>query len=388
MERLIDAAARATGMDRIALRRRNLISEREMPYATAVGTVYDSGAFEAVLDAALAASRYDSFAERRAGSLARGKLRGLGISCFLEHAGGRGAETADLAFAGGKLILGLGTQSTGQGHATVFGEVLSGRLGIPAEAVRVVQGDSDLDLAGGPSVGSRTAMSVGAALAAGADALVVKGRRAAAILLEAAEEDIRYAAGRFEVAGTDRRIGLFDLAEQAAGMAARGENAESLDTRSVLEVPASFPNGCHVAEVEIDPETGHVDVVGYVAVDDCGTVLDHTLAEGQVVGGLAQGLGQALLEAVVYDPDTGQLVTGTFNDYAMPRADRMPPVASLFHPVPCRTNPLGVKGVGEAGTTAAIAAVMNAIADAVPNGRGADLDMPATPEKVWRACSS
>jgi carbon-monoxide dehydrogenase large subunit len=216
--------------------------------------------------------------------------------------------------------------------------------------------------------------------------LVDKGRRLAAEALEAAEGDIGYSDGAFGVVGTDRRIGLFELVERAAQTKARGEIAESLDTRAEVETAQSFPNGCHVAEVEIDPATGRVRIVNYIAVDDCGTVLNHTLVEGQVLGGLAQGIGQALLEEVVYTAESGQLVSGTFNDYAMPRADLMPPVLTVEHPVPCKTNPLGVKGVGEAGTTGALAAVMNAIADAIPAGRGADLQMPATPEKVWRAC--
>jgi aerobic carbon-monoxide dehydrogenase large subunit len=252
--------------------------------------------------------------------------------------------------------------------------------------VIVRQGDSDLDLKGGPSVASRSTMTAGAAMVTAVERLIAKGRRLAAAELEVAEADIIYAAGNFEVAGTDRHIGLLDLATRAAAMQARGEIEESLDTRAEVETPQSFPNGCHIAEVEIDPETGHVRIVNYVAVDDCGTVLNHTLVEGQVLGGLAQGIGQALLEEVVYAPESGQLVTGTFNDYAIPRADVMPPVEAVEHPVPCRTNPLGVKGVGEAGTTGALAAIMNAIANAIPGGRGADLQMPATPEKVWRAC--
>jgi carbon-monoxide dehydrogenase large subunit len=216
--------------------------------------------------------------------------------------------------------------------------------------------------------------------------MIVKGKRIAAGLLEAAEGDISYADGAFEVAGTDRRISLFELAEAAAAMQAHGEIAESLDTRATTDTPQSFPNGCHIAEVEIDPDTGHLAIVNYVAVDDCGTVLNHTLVEGQVMGSLAQGFGQALMERLVYDKDSGQLVTGSFNDYAMPLAEQMPPLVSEEHPVACRTNPLGVKGVGEAGTTAAIAAIMNAVADAIPNGRGVNIDMPATAEKIWRAC--
>jgi carbon-monoxide dehydrogenase large subunit len=387
MERLVEAAARQTGFDPVTLRRRNLVRPDAMPHATAVGTTIDSGEFEAILDRALSLSGYASFDKRRRKAAAEGKLRGVGLSMFLEHAGGMPLEGADISFVEpGRVVLGLGVQSTGQGHATLFRDMLARQLGIPSDRVVVRQGDSDLDLRGGPSVASRSTMMAGAAAVTAVERLTQKGRRLAAVDLEAAEADIVYSAGTFEVAGTDRRIGLFDLATRAAAMKARGEIEESLDTRAEVETLQSFPNGCHVAEVEIDPETGHVRIVNYVAVDDCGTVLNHTLVEGQVLGGLAQGIGQALLEEVVYAPDSGQLVTGTFNDYAMPRAGVMPPVAALEHPVPCRTNPLGVKGVGEAGTTGALAAIMNAIADAIPGSRGADLQMPAAPEKVWRAC--
>lgn len=387
MERLVEVAARRTGIDSVELRRRNFTPPEAMPYATAVGTTIDSGDFAAILDQALVLSRRDEFEERRIASAEQGKLRGIGISCFLEHAGGVGFESADISFRqGAKLDLSLGVQSTGQGHATVFRDLLSDQLEIAPEAIEVRQGDSDVELKGAPSVASRSAMTVSAAMAKVVDELVAKGRRLAAGLLEADAGDIAYRSGAFEVVGTDRRIPLFALAETAASMKARGEIEESLDTCATAETAQSFPNGCHLAEVEVDPETGHVEVVNYVAVDDCGTVLNHTIVEGQVIGSLAQGLGQALMERIVYDPESGQLITGTFNDYAMPLAEQMPPVIAEEHPVPCLTNPLGVKGVGEAGTTAAIAAIMNAIADAIPDGRGVDIEMPATAEKIWRAC--
>jgi carbon-monoxide dehydrogenase large subunit len=388
MERLVEAAARQTGIDPVALRRRNLVGAGAMPHATAVGNTIDDGEFEAILDRALAKSAYASFEERRRAAAAEGKLRGIGISLFLEHSGGMPLEGADISFEpeGGRVVLGLGVQSTGQGHATLFRDMLAGQLGIPNESVVVRQGDSDFGIKGGPSVASRSTMMVSAAAVAAVERLVEKGRRLAAAELEAAEADIVYGDGAFAIVGTDRRIDLFDVAAKAAAMKARGTIEESLDTRAEVETAQSFPNGCHVAEVEVDPDTGRVRIVNYVAVDDCGTVLNHTLVEGQVLGGLAQGIGQALLEEIVYAPGNGQLVSGTFNDYAMPRADTMPPVEAAEHPVFCRTNPLGVKGVGEAGTTGALAAIMNAVADAIPEGRGAGLQMPATPEKVWRAC--
>jgi carbon-monoxide dehydrogenase large subunit len=241
-----------------------------------------------------------------------------------------------------------------------------------------------MEIAGYASVGSRSAMTVSHALVKTIDATLAKGKSIAALLLEAAEADIAYRSGHFEVVGTDRRISLFDLAARAAEMAKRGEIPESLDTKANAETPLTFPNGCHIAEVEVDPATGRVEIVGYTAMDDCGTVLNHMIVEGQVHGSLAQGIGQAMMEAIAYDPGSGQLVTGSFMDYAMPRAEDMPPLREGIHSVPATTNPLGVKGAGEAGTTASIAAVMNAIADAIPGG--ARLDMPATPEKVWRAC--
>jgi carbon-monoxide dehydrogenase large subunit len=216
--------------------------------------------------------------------------------------------------------------------------------------------------------------------------MLSKGKTIAASVLEAAEADIAYKDGRFEVVGTDRRIALFDLARRAAEMARRGEIPESLDTRITTETPLTFPNGCHIAEVEIDPQTGEVTITSYTAVDDAGTVLDPVILEGQLHGALAQGLGQALKETAAYDAESGQLVTASFMDYAMPRALDMPRMADASHPVPATTNPLGVKGVGEAATTAAIAAVMNAISDAVPNGAAAHMQMPATAEKVWQAC--
>ena len=386
MERLVEEAARVSGIDRVSLRRKNLIPSSAMPHKTAVGNTYDSGEFETIFDKALKLARYADFEKRRKLSARRGKLRGIGISCFLEHAGAQPKESALIAFPGGEEIsLGLGMQSTGQGHATVFPRLLAARLGIGPEQVKHRHGDSRLELQGYASVGSRSAMTAGSAIVRTAEAMLNKGKTIAANLLEAAEADIDYRKGAFEVKGTDRRIGLFEVAERARQLKARGSIPESLDTKLTTDVPTTFPNGCHIAEVEIDPETGVVEIPAYSAVDDCGNVLDHVLVEAQVQGGAAQGIGQALIEEIVYDA-AGQLVVGSFMDYAMPRADEIPSVKGDEHPVPAKTNPLGVKGVGEAGTTAALAAIMNAIADAIPGGAGAKLDMPATREKVWRAC--
>jgi carbon-monoxide dehydrogenase large subunit len=386
LERLVDTAAAESGIDPVALRRRNLIAADQMPVKTVVGNVYDSGEFEAVLDKALAASDYRDFPARRAAARERGRLRGIGISCFLEHAGGSPVEGAVFEFAEpGVLTVRLGVHASGQQHGSVFARLAAARLGLPQEVVRVSSGRSDISIRGGPTVASRSAMAAGTAIVRATDELIAKARRLGALALDVREDDVVWQEGHLLAAGTDRNLDLFDFAEDARARASRGEWPESLDVRVEVEVPQSFPNGCHIAEVEIDPETGHVRIVDYTAVDDCGVVLDAHLAEGQVIGGLAQGLGQALLERFVYDED-GQIVTGSFMDYAMPRASNMPAIRSSFHPVACRTNPLGVKGVGEAGTTAAIAAIMNAIADAIPGGRGRELQMPATPEKVWRAC--
>ncbi|HTZ80161.1 MAG TPA: xanthine dehydrogenase family protein molybdopterin-binding subunit [Stellaceae bacterium] len=387
LERLIDAAARQTGIDRVALRRRNLIAPASMPYKTAVGTTYDSGEFAAVLEKALELADFSGFESRRARSAQAGRRRGIGVSCFLEHAGGQPGEEAAIGFPGGdRLTVAMAVQATGQGHATLFRRLAAARLGISEERVTVRQGDTRLDLAGTASVASRTTSAAGSAILRTVDLMLEKGRRIASLLLEAAEVDIGYEGGDFIVAGTDRRISLFQVAERAAEMQRRGEIAEPLDTKARTEVPQTFPNGCHIAEVEIDPETGVVTLARYTAVDDCGTVLDHVLVEAQIHGGVAQGVGQALSEDAVFDRESGQLLAGSFMDYAMPRADGLPFFITAAHAVPCTTNPLGVKGTGEAGTTGALAAVMNAVADAIPGEAGAALDMPATAEKVWRAC--
>ncbi len=380
MERLIDTAAREMRIDPVELRRRNLIAPSQLPYKGALGTVFDSGEFAPVIADALAAADAAGFPSRRTRSEAKGKRRGLGVGCFLEIAGGQPGEGARIGFPGeSRLLLAIGIGPSGQGHATLYRRMAAERLGIPVEAVDIAHGDSDSNVPSAGAVASRSTMSVGSAVYAVVDSVIEKGRRAAAQILEAAEADIAYRDGVFEISGTDRRVSLFKVAE-----AAEAAIGETLDTQEIADALPSFPNGCHVAEVEIDPETGAVVLAAYTAVDDCGRVLQPVLVEGQVQGGAAQGVGQALLEHGVYDDASGQLLAGSFMDYAMPRADDLPPIASLFHPVPSQRNPLGVKGVGEAGTTAALAAVMNAIADALPPG--AKIDMPATPEAVWRAC--
>jgi carbon-monoxide dehydrogenase large subunit len=386
LERVVEEAARVTGIDPAELRRRNLIPASAMPYKTAVGTVYDSGDFRPIFDKALALADYDGFRVRRRAAKKRGRYRGIGISCMLEHAGGTPLEGAWLTFPGdGTLVVNLNVQSTGQGHASVFPRLIAERLGIAADEVRHHHGDSALEIAGYASVGSRSAMTAGASIVKCIDLIIEKGKHIAAILFEAAESDIVYEHGSFGVVGTDRRMPLFALAAHAAALKKDGAVDEDLDTKTTTETPLTFPNGVHVAEIEIDPDTGGMQIVAYTAVDDCGNTLDAMIVEGQLHGALAQGLGQALMEEIFYD-DTGQLVTGSFQDYAMPRAADMPSdIRDALHNVRATTNPLGVKGVGEAGTTASIGAVMNAVADAIP-GPGALLDMPVTAMKLWEAC--
>ncbi len=378
IERLIDEAARVTGIDRLELRRRNFIAASEMPWRTPIGVTYDSGDFRALFDEALECADVAGFAARRARSAAAGKRRGLGISCFLEHAGGAPTEGAAMLFPGdGHITLATATGPTEQGHATIFRRLAAQRLGVPEEQIIVRQGDTRLGVEGGGTVASRNTMTTGSATLRAVELVIEKGRQAASRFLEAAEADIEYAAGVFRIAGTDRQLTLLEVAAKAAA------EGQPLDATARTETPQSFPNGCHICEVEIDPATGALAIVAYTAVDDCGVALDPVMVEGQVHGGVAQGVGQALLEEIVYDPKSGQLLTGSFMDYTLPRAQDMPEIASVLHPVPCRTNPLGVKGTGEAGTTGALAAVMNAVNDALP---GVFIDMPATPEKLWRAC--
>ncbi|MGA2565457.1 MAG: xanthine dehydrogenase family protein molybdopterin-binding subunit, partial [Pseudolabrys sp.] len=381
LERAVEEAARIVGMDPVRLRKKNLIPPSAMPFKTPINT-YDSGDFPAIVDKALTLADYDNFNKRKRESARRKKLRGIGISCMLEHSGATPMEMASVAFPDGdRLILGCNVQSTGQSHATVFGRLLAHKLGIDAAKIEHQQGDTNLGLTGGASVGSRSAMCAGNAIVHVADVMLAKGKKVASSALEASESDIQYRNGGFEVVGTDRKISLFETAKRAKEMGA------SLDTKDKAETPLTFPNGCHIAEVEIDPDTGFVGLVTYTAVDDCGNPLDTTIVEGQVHGSLAQGLGQALTENAVYDSTSGQLVSGSFMDYGMPRAHHMPAeLREALHPVPAKSNPLGVKGTGEAGTTASIAAVMNAIAHAIPNGAADHMEMPATPAKVWDAC--
>jgi aerobic carbon-monoxide dehydrogenase large subunit len=387
MERLVDTAARDTGRDPTAFRRQNLIPKHAMPYRAASGLDYDSGDFGAVLDAGLEQADWAGFAARREASEAKGRLRGRGLACYLEVTAPPNPEMGGIRFEpDGRVTIVTGTLDYGQGHASAFAQVLVERLGLPFELIDLVQGDSDQLLVGGGTGGSRSIMASGKALLEASAEVIEKGRALAGHFLEAAAADIEFAAGTFRIAGTDRAIALLDLAARVRGSTRLPDDLpHSLDAALITDSPPSaFPNGCHVAEVEIDPETGAVRLDRYTAVDDFGTLVNPMLAEGQVHGGVAQGIGQALLEHAVYDRQ-GQLLAGSFMDYALPRADAVPPIAVGFHPVPATSNPLGVKGCGEAGVTGALPAVMNAVIDALAARGVRHLDMPATPERIWRA---
>jgi aerobic carbon-monoxide dehydrogenase large subunit len=385
IERLIDEAARQCDLDRIELRRRNLVPTQAMPMVNAVGNQVDSGAFPETFERALSAADIPGFAARRAVSESRGKLRGLGFAYHIKGTGGNPSENVDIRFeADGSVSLITGTQHIGQGHETTFPQILVDKLGVPNELVKLKQGDTDLIAHGGGHGSSRATYRAtymgGTAIFRAADEIIVKGMRVAAEMLEAAEPDIKFADGDFVVTGTDRRVSLLDVAKTAR------QAGEPLDTYHFWTREwMTFPNGTHVVEVEIDPETGRVTLERYTAVDDYGVVVNPMVVGGQAHGAIAQGTGQALLETAVYDPESGQAVAASFMDYAMPRADDLPAFGLGFNATRCTTNPLGVKGCGEAGAIAAFPAIHNAIHDALAPLGVKNFDGPATPARVWRA---
>jgi aerobic carbon-monoxide dehydrogenase large subunit len=385
MERLIDAAAGEMGIDRLELRRRNYVKPKDIPYKAASELTYDSGDFPALHKHVLDVADWKGFAKRKRESGKRGRLRGIGLGSYLEVTAPPNKEMGGIRFeADGKVTIITGTLDFGQGHATPFAQVLSDRLGIPFERIQLLQGDSDELLAGGGTGGSRSITASGTTVIEAAAKVVQLGKQVASFVLEAAASDIEFAHGRFVIAGTDRSISLLELAEKLrAGLRLPDDLPKSLDVKHVTDViPSAFPNGCHVAEVEIDPQTGVTEVVKYVSVNDFGTVINPLLVEGQIHGGVVQGIGQALMERTVYDAE-GQLLTGSYMDYAMPRATDAPNVVAVNHPVPATTNPLGTKGCGEAGCAGALVSVMNAIVDALAEYGITHIDMPATPERVW-----
>jgi aerobic carbon-monoxide dehydrogenase large subunit len=387
MERLIDAAAAEMEMDRLELRRRNHIKPRDFPHKTASGMTYDSGDFPALLRAAIETADVKGFSRRKRESHKNGKLRGLGIGSFLEVTAPPSKEMGGIIFEpdGGVTLL-TGTMDFGMGHASPFAQVLTQRLGIPFERIRLVQGDSDRLVQGGGSGGSKSIMSSGTAIVEAAAKVVQQGREIASHVLEASAGDIEFKDGAFVIAGTDRSIGIMELAAKIHGGLNLPDGVpSSLDVRHVSDgAAATFPNGCHVAEVEVDPATGAVAVVKYSCVNDFGTLINPMIVEGQLHGGAVQGIGQALMEMTVYD-DEGQILTGSYMDYALPRAGDAPSFAVADHGVPTKTNPLGVKGCGEAGCAGALTSVMNAVVDALSDYGITHIDMPATPFRVWQA---
>jgi aerobic carbon-monoxide dehydrogenase large subunit len=386
MERLIDTAAREMGIDRVELRRRNHIKPNELPYKAPSGMNYDSGEFTSILDKALAAADWQGFDKRRQQSAAHNKLRGRGIGSYLEVTGPPAKEYGGIRFeADGTITMLSGTLDYGQGHATPFAQVLSDKLGLPFERFRLLQGDSDQLKVGGGTGGSKSALVASQAFLEAGDKLIEQGKQIAAHVLEASAVDIEFSRGRFTIAGTDRGVSILELADKLrSGLKLPADMPQSLDVSHISDNPPfSFPNGCHVAEVEIDRDTGQIEVVRYVMVNDFGTVINPMLVAGQAHGGVVQGIGQALMERTVYDPQ-GQPITGSYMDYALPRASDAPDFSIENHSVPCKTNLLGVKGCGEAGCAGALPSVMNAVVDALSEVRVTHIDMPVTPEKVWR----
>ena len=386
MERLIDTAAREMGIDRVELRRRNHIAPAEMPYKAPSGMNYDSGEFTSVLDKALVASDWNGFEARKAENAARTKLRGRGIGSYLEVTGPPSKEYGGIRFeADGTVTMLSGTLDYGQGHASSFAQVVSEQTGIPFERLRLLQGDSDQLKVGGGTGGSKSALVASQAFLEAGDILIAQGKKIAAHLLEASAVDIEFARGRFTISGTDRSIGIMEMADRLrGGLKLPDDVPQSLDVSHISDNPPfSFPNGCHIAEVEIDRDTGVIEVVRYFMVNDFGTVINPMLVAGQAHGGVIQGIGQALMERTVYDQQ-GQPVTGSYMDYAMPRASDAPDFSIENHSVPCKTNRLGIKGCGEAGCAGALPSVMNAVVDALSELGVTHIDMPVTPEKVWR----
>jgi carbon-monoxide dehydrogenase large subunit len=384
LERLVDRAGRETGLGAAEIRRRNFIPAAAMPFKTSLGHTYDSGDFAGNMTAAMTAADWEGFPARKAEAARRGKLRGIGMSYYIEVCGGAPGVPALVRFeADDTVSLIIGTQSNGQGHETAYAQILSERLGIPFDKITMQQGDTAALKTGSFTGGSRSVPVGGVAARMAADMAIDKGKILAADLLEAASADIEFRAGNYVVAGTDRLIGIFAVAK-----AARDRKGPALDGEAeFLPEVATFPNGAHICELEIDADTGTAAVVGYTAVDDFGEVINPLLLGGQVHGGIAQGIGQALLERTVYD-ETGQLLSGSFTDYTMPRAGDMPDIDFRWNVIPCRTNPLGIKGCGEAGAIGAPPAVMNAIIDALGERGVTAVDMPATPERLWRALRS
>ena len=391
IERLVDKCARELGIAPDEIRRRNFVKPEQLPYTTAMGDTFDSGEFVEIMDAGMARADWASFAARRDDSARRSKLRGIGMATYVETCGGGFPETADVKFDtdNDHITIYMGTVTNGQGHDTAYKQIMSDRLGIDTDNLTFVQGDSDL-VPSGLTGGSRSVTVGGVAVSKASEAIIEKGKRIAAHVMETAEADIDYADATFRVTGTDRMMSLFDVARAAQDEANVPEGAEPGLDEAYTHTPdvATFPNGCHICELEIDPDTGTLDILRYTVVDDFGDIVNPLLIEGQVHGGIVQGLGQALHEHTVYDDQSGQLVSGSFMDYTLPRADNFPNFDFNMRNVPCTTNPMGLKGSGEAGAIGAPPAVINAIVDALAAvGGSTDIDMPATPDVIWAAAN-
>jgi carbon-monoxide dehydrogenase large subunit len=388
IERLIDLAAQQCGFDRLELRRRNLVPEAAMPYRNPFGMVYDSGAYHGVMERALELGDWQGFPKRRAQARARGKYRGIGVSNYVDTATGTPRERAEVTvLPEGAVEVVVGTVSNGQGHETSFAQLIGEWLGVPIDSVRLVTGDTDRVSVGGGSHSGRALRLASIVMLNASRDIIAKGLRIASHLLEADAADLEFRDGRFAVKGTDRRIDLFTLAAEAVRRndlpdELRGPLAATSDETVPL---AAFPYGCHVCEVEVDPDTGVVDIVRYSAVDDVGRAINPMIVHGQIHGGITQGVGQALVEQCFYEPESGQLLTGSFMDYTVPRADILPFFATELSEVPSPTHPLGMRPAGEGGTTPALAVTINAIVDALAEFGVTHIEMPATPERVWRA---
>jgi len=387
IERLVEHAATELGVDPAALRRKSFIPKERFPYRIAAGFEYDCGDFAGVMEDALAAADWDGFPRRREQAKKRGKLRGRGMSTYIEATGAGFApqDQVELRWtfgemrdqtSDGTLTLYAPTHNHGQGQETSFAQVVTRELGVPLESVRLRTAGPEFYLTGNATGGSRSLLAVGSVLMLAAREMVKKGFAVAAEELEAAQADLEFVGGSYRIKGTDRAISIRSLAQRRAG---------ELDIAYANKFGATFPNGCHIAEVEIDPETGEAEIASYVACDDAGNIVNHQIVEGQVQGGLTQGAGQVFNELAVYDPSTGQLLTGSFMDYAMPRAGLVPNPKLLEHPVPTQLNPLGAKGVGEAGVTGSLPALMNAVADALRLAGVPHFELPATPQRIWQA---
>jgi len=388
MERMIDKAARKLGMERAEIRRRNMIPEAALPYDNGLGMVYDSGDFAANLEHAVRLGAWDEFEARRDEARARGRLRGISIGNYIDLSTGAPVERSEIEiFPEGQLEVVIGTQAAGQGHETSFGQVVADLLDAPYDAITVIQGDTDVVKAGGGTHSGRSMRMGAIVLSNSSREIIDKGIRIAAVVLEASEADIEYTSGSFVVSGTDRSITLFETARAAIERKDLPKNLQGpLRGESQINIPkAAFGDGCHVCEIEIDPETGTAEIIQYTAVDNVGRAINPLLIDGQTHGGIAQGVGQAMLERLVYDPDSGQALSGSFMDYAMPRADSLPSFTTLITEVPSPSNPLGVKPGSEGGTAPAPAVVANAIVDALYEIGVRHIEIPATPERIWNA---